>query len=84
MSARARHSTLSDVDGRSHTDAGLRDQRGFTLIEILVVIIILGILIALPFSFLQVESPAMVAKTLDALANCATASAKPSAWSSLR
>ncbi len=45
MSARARHSTLSDVDGRSHTDAGLRDQRGFTLIEILVVIIILGILI---------------------------------------
>ena len=34
--------------------------------------IILGILIALPFSFLQVESPAMVAKTLDALANCAT------------
>ena len=34
--------------------------------------IILGILIALPFSFLQVEFPAMVAKTLDALANCAT------------
>ena len=34
--------------------------------------IILGILIALPFSFLQVEFPAMVVKTLDALANCAT------------